>query len=187
MICPICNNEIKQSEYLAGVIDNYPLLFFSNLITHYRHNHISSWNKMWGAHGRSYQKAAKFGDYEKEKSEVNERAKRQLIRKAWPVFQKIGLTAKMVASQEMTTNETITVANKFLNDKAEMKPEPEKKIPVLTDQSIINFGAHEGKALINVPASYLIWMYENKKLDYPNRAAYKNYVENNLDALKKEK
>jgi hypothetical protein len=30
-------------------------------------------------------------------------------------------------------------------------------------------------------------MYENKKLDYPNRAAYKNYVENNIDALKKEK
>jgi len=187
--CPICKREIKKSEYLSDIFsDNPPLEYFCNLITHYRHTHITSWNKMWGAHGRSYQKAAGFGDYEEEKSIINERAKRQLIRKAWPVFQKIGLTAKMVAGLDKTTNETIKVANKFLNDKANMKEEKEHPInSTVTDETIIPFGAHAGKAMVNVPASYLLWMYENKKLEYADRLGFKKYVEENIEALKKEK
>ena len=33
-----------------------------------------------------------------------------------------------------------------------------------TDETIMPFGAHRGKKLANVPANYLIWMYENKRL-----------------------
>jgi len=33
-----------------------------------------------------------------------------------------------------------------------------------TDETIMPFGAHKGKKLANVPADYLIWMYENNKL-----------------------
>jgi hypothetical protein len=46
-------------------------------------NALSSWNKMLDHDqgGYAHQKKAKFGDYEKEKLKINERAKRQIVRK----------------------------------------------------------------------------------------------------------
>lgn len=50
------------------------------------------------------------------------------------------------------------------------------------DHSIMSFGIHKGKALIKVPAKYLIWLYENNKCD----AALKEYIRENMDVLKHE-
>ncbi len=50
----------------------------------------------------------------------------------------------------------------------------------LTEESIITFGAHKGKKLIDVPASYLIWLYENDKCSNE----LKEYISDNMDALK---
>lgn len=54
---------------------------------------------------------------------------------------------------------------------------------ILTDESIIQFGAHKGKKLANVPAHYLLWMYDQH---WCNKD-YKKYIEDNMDVLKKDK
>lgn len=57
------------------------------------------------------------------------------------------------------------------------------KIPeVFTDYTPMPFGKYTGKAMVNVPAAYLLWLY-NKGCDH---AGVKNYINNNLDALQKE-
>lgn len=54
----------------------------------------------------------------------------------------------------------------------------------LTDESVLYFGEkHYGKKLANVPADYLIYIYENYKTIPQN---LRDYIEENLDDLKEE-
>lgn len=54
----------------------------------------------------------------------------------------------------------------------------------LKDTDILEWGKeHKGKALANVPASYLIWMYEQAK-GVPEK--YRLYIKENMDVLTKE-
>lgn len=71
--------------------------------------------------------------------------------------------------------------------KKKTAPEP-KKDPgqggeVMNDESLMRFGAHKGKRLIDVPADYLIFMYENKR----TIGALTDYIKDNLDVLKLER
>ena len=50
------------------------------------------------------------------------------------------------------------------------------------DTDIMPFGMHKGKKLANVPASYLIWLFENDKCF----GQLLNYIRNNEDALRQE-
>ena len=52
----------------------------------------------------------------------------------------------------------------------------------LTDESLMPFGQHKGKKLVNVPDTYLMWLYENNKA----HGDLKEYIEDNLDVIKKE-
>ena len=60
----------------------------------------------------------------------------------------------------------------------------------LTDESIMPFGKHKGKEMANVPASYLLWIYDEWTLTNPRfgfvHQEVKAYIEENLDVLKKE-
>jgi uncharacterized protein (DUF3820 family) len=49
----------------------------------------------------------------------------------------------------------------------------------LTDESIMPFGKYKGYSMENVPASYLIWLYENDKCNNQVR----DYIKENLDFL----
>jgi uncharacterized protein (DUF3820 family) len=52
----------------------------------------------------------------------------------------------------------------------------------LYDDSPMPFGKYKGDKMENVPASYLIWLYdENKCNNYVRK-----YIEDNLDVLKEE-
>lgn len=53
----------------------------------------------------------------------------------------------------------------------------------MNDESIMLFGMHKGKKLANVPANYLLWLYENEKAF----GTLKTYIEENMDAIKKGK
>lgn len=54
----------------------------------------------------------------------------------------------------------------------------------LKDDSILDYGEkHKGKKLIDVPAQYFLYIYE-KNFTMP--ASLKEYIEDNLDVLKKE-
>lgn len=52
----------------------------------------------------------------------------------------------------------------------------------LTDYSPMPFGKHRGKRMIDVPAPYLIWLYESG-CDHPQ---VKQYINDNLDVLNQE-
>lgn len=52
----------------------------------------------------------------------------------------------------------------------------------LTDDSPMPFGKYKGKAMIDVPASYLIYLYEQ---DFCY-GAVKDYIKENMNALKLE-
>lgn len=50
----------------------------------------------------------------------------------------------------------------------------------LTDKSIMTWGKYKGYVLVNVPASYLIYIYVN----FTIHTALKKYIEDNLGVLK---
>ena len=54
--------------------------------------------------------------------------------------------------------------------------------PEITDNTPMPFGKHQGKAMINVPAQYLLWLY-NEGCSHPG---VKKYIIDNLDGLRKE-
>ena len=53
----------------------------------------------------------------------------------------------------------------------------------LTDESIMPFGKHKGEKMANVPASYLLWLYEENKC----AGDIKEYIKDNLDVIKKQR
>jgi uncharacterized protein (DUF3820 family) len=52
----------------------------------------------------------------------------------------------------------------------------------MNDESLMPWGRYKGYNMINVPASYLIWLYENNKCDDQVR----EYIEDNLSFLREE-
>jgi uncharacterized protein (DUF3820 family) len=54
-------------------------------------------------------------------------------------------------------------------------------LKVLTDESIMPWGIHKGKKLANVPAAYLLYLYDEKKVIW---GEVFNYIKDNLDVLK---
>ena len=52
----------------------------------------------------------------------------------------------------------------------------------LTDSSPMPFGKYKGDQMINVPAYYLLWLYETGKCSTNVR----DYIEDNIDVLNSE-
>ena len=52
----------------------------------------------------------------------------------------------------------------------------------MNDNSLMTFGKHWGKKLADVPADYLLWLYENNKC----YGELKEYITDNLDVIKSE-
>jgi hypothetical protein len=113
-ICPICSQKVGQSEYLNEIFANEPEVnYLAHLVTHYRHNHIDSWNRCWGYQGWRY-RGNWFVDYDEEKRKVNERAKRQIIRKGRVILNELGIKPEHFARLQNTEEKTMEVANKLL-------------------------------------------------------------------------
>ena len=53
---------------------------------------------------------------------------------------------------------------------------------IFTDNTPMPFGKYQGKPLIEVPAQYLLWLFDQGC----NHEAVRKYIIENLDALKKE-
>ena len=80
-LCPICNEYFETRPYLNKLFTDEHARWVANMVTHYRHAHITSWNKMWGYHGQYYTSGWYNGDYDDLKRKINERAKRQILKK----------------------------------------------------------------------------------------------------------
>lgn len=57
-----------------------------------------------------------------------------------------------------------------------------KKTIKLTDESKMPYGKHKGKAMANVPAYHLLWLYNNGKCN----GAVKEYIIDNMEVLKQQ-
>jgi hypothetical protein len=114
--CPISDGYFEMSDYLMSIFKQNPkALWFANMVMHYRHNHISWWNKCWGKHGYKYQ-GNWFGDYEEEKRKVNETAKRQIIRKCHQFINYHKITLDDMMQLQGKDEKTIELASKYFNN-----------------------------------------------------------------------
>jgi uncharacterized protein (DUF3820 family) len=52
----------------------------------------------------------------------------------------------------------------------------------ITDNTPMPFGRHQGKAMVNVPGVYLLWLYNQGC----SHAGVRKYLIDNLNAIKKE-
>ena len=52
----------------------------------------------------------------------------------------------------------------------------------MTDSNLMPYGKYKGTKMIDVPASYLLWLYENNKCS----GEVKAYITDNLDVIKEE-
>lgn len=52
----------------------------------------------------------------------------------------------------------------------------------MNDESLMPFGKYKGIKMANVPASYLIWLYDNGKC----LGGVGKYIKENMDVLKSE-
>jgi hypothetical protein len=112
--CPLCENSHLRSEYLTNAFGDTRDGWLANMVTHYRHHHVSSWNKCWGFNGHRY-RAGWFKDYDEEKQKVNERAKRQIIRKAKQFLLDNGFDSSVFAALKNTDHITRDFAAKHLD------------------------------------------------------------------------
>lgn len=55
-------------------------------------------------------------------------------------------------------------------------------VPAFTDYDLMPFGKFKGKSMANIPAHYLLWLHDNGC----SHEGVKKYINNNLEALKKE-
>lgn len=114
--CPICAEYFKASSHLSNVIKDEHILWLANMVTHYRHNHIKYWNRMWCKYGNRYRHGW-FDDfkYNELKTKVNEQAKRQILRKCKQFMIENGFTVNHVKQLEHTDDKTISLYVKLLN------------------------------------------------------------------------
>lgn len=54
----------------------------------------------------------------------------------------------------------------------------------MNDNSIMPFGKHKGKKLANVPAQYLLWLYNQQ--EFVISSNLKDYISDNLEVLQQE-
>lgn len=56
----------------------------------------------------------------------------------------------------------------------------------MKDTDLMPFGKHKGKAMVNVPAQYLLWLWENIYKEFCNDLSPEvcKYIHSNLQALK---
>lgn len=104
--CPVCEGyTIEVSDYLSGLLSGR-LLFFANLITHYRHCHIASWDSMRESAG--YLKASHY-NYKPVRKKANNQIKRAVLKKYHLWFKEKGFTKEdfRLQNNDEETNEII--------------------------------------------------------------------------------
>jgi len=118
--CPLCAERLPRSEHLRGVFAQDPYAeWAANLVTHYRHEHVGYYDR--ALHSAAYRAAMgprtedEFS-YDAFKVQVNNRAKRQLIRgilaASMPLREKYALIGgfRKLQGNDTETDALVTVA-----------------------------------------------------------------------------
>lgn len=111
--CPICCENFETSDYLNETFKDEHVRWLANMVTHYRHGHIKSWDKTWSRGSYGWNQLSEW-TYDQEKLKVNERAKRQILRKCKDFMIENGFTVEHVKKLQNTDSETIKLYEKIL-------------------------------------------------------------------------
>ncbi|MFB6307251.1 MAG: hypothetical protein ABEH43_09745 [Flavobacteriales bacterium] len=103
--------------------------WLANMVTHYRHDHIRYWDQKWSKGGYGWKNLSEE-TYEKEKAQVNNRAKRQIIRKTQDFLVEHGIDSNVFRELIGTEEDTIALAKKILDDNMEKEVEPKNQSPM---------------------------------------------------------
>lgn len=57
---------------------------------------------------------------------------------------------------------------------------------VFTDETLMPFGLHKGKKMVDVPGHWLIWYRNTSKGDIGSNRKLLDYIEDNMDVFKAE-
>lgn len=119
MQCPLCQGEVHESEYLRHVFPDDDWAYrIAILITHYRHNHINSYNRACHSYRYAAMDPAYKHGHDMYKAKVNNRAKRQLIRgilkSALKDCEKVNLI-KAIVKMQYNDKETMALRRKALD------------------------------------------------------------------------
>ena len=60
------------------------------------------------------------------------------------------------------------------------------QIQILNDDSLMPFGKYKGEQMQDVPASYLLWLYDQPSLNTTSDLAVRAYVKDSWDFLQHE-
>ena len=105
--CPLCKSHVDGSMYLFNAFqDNMEKYWFACMVMHYRHQHIRYYNNQ--VQRKTDVTYAPF------KHKVNERVKRQILRKCAPYMVEIRITPAIIASMSQSTEQTMRLARKKL-------------------------------------------------------------------------
>jgi hypothetical protein len=116
MYCPMCDKHFASSEYLKEIFTDQLTRWFANMVTHYRHHHLKHWDRMWN--NRHYCSAWHNPlTYDEMKEQVNNRAKRQIMRKCRQFLIDLGFGAHVIKQLENNDEATITLSNKLFSNK----------------------------------------------------------------------
>jgi len=105
--CLLCHEELCSPRLAEVFGDCRKAYLLACMVSHYRHRHVRYYDKRVGSGG-------KCRDYECFKALVNERAKRQIIRKAKDKLLELGVTPHHFGLLQGTTSQTMELAIRFL-------------------------------------------------------------------------
>ena len=109
--CLLCG-KIISSSYLNSVLKDDKVYQLACMVMHYRHEHVKYYNNSVG-----YVCHYTNVEYEEFKTLVNERAKRQILRKAKDKLIEKGFGVKHFAELKNTDEKTLALARKILEKK----------------------------------------------------------------------
>jgi hypothetical protein len=106
---------VKASDYLHSIFGkDQKTEWLADLVMHKRHNHIQYYNN-----GVGY--VARFHNYERFKEKVNNRVKRQIIRKHRAFLIQHEITVDNFSKLQSTDEDTIKLAKKSLWNEKQTK------------------------------------------------------------------
>lgn len=97
------------------------------MVTHYRHTHIRYYNRWVHYHSR-------FRDYETFKTTVNNRVKRNILRKCKPFLKQNGFTVQDFEALQGTDDKTLKLAVKILGGRTTPRPTKEVTLDLFLEQ-----------------------------------------------------
>lgn len=111
--CPICNKKFDASQNANSQNDNQHTRWFKNMISHFKDAHVTSLNNYLGPYNNHYI-GYWFKNHDKVESIVNEKVKRQILKKTKLFLNKEGFTLDHFASLGNHSNETMQLASEIL-------------------------------------------------------------------------